>query len=103
MRVFKKKVIYITQDKYECVSDGIRDEMERNLADGGDNEELIDFAYDLQLIEMAHGEGVPVYDEDDMADTITRLVEVMDLEYNSVVLINLDEETVVIDGNLREY
>lgn len=103
MGVFKTTTIYITQDKYECASDRIRDDMMRNLADGGDNEELIGFAFDLQLIEMAHSEGVPVYDEDDMADTIARLVEVMELEYDSVVLINLDEETVVVDGNLREY
>lgn len=103
MAVFKTRTIYITQDKYDFVSDLIRDTMDLNLADGGSNEALIDLAYDLQLIEMAHKEGIRVYDADDMADTIARLVEVMELEYDSVVLINLDEEVVVIDGNFKGY
>jgi hypothetical protein len=103
MGVFKTRTIYITQDKYECASDDIREQMDLNLADGGSNEDLINLAFDLQLIEMAHDEGVPVYDEDDMADTIARLVEVVGFDYDSVVLINLDDEEVVVDGNLREY
>lgn len=103
MGVFKTRIIYITQDKYDEVSERIRDDMELNLADGGSNEDIINLAFDLQLIEMAHTEGVPTYDEDDMADTITRLVEVMDLEYSSVVHICINDEKIVIDGNLRQY
>lgn len=103
MAVFKTRTIYITDRKHDFVSDRIREDMMRNLADGGDNEELINLAFDLQLIEMAWSEGVPTYDEDDMADTITRLVEVMDLERNSVELIQLDEKEIIVNGDFREY
>ena len=103
MAVFKTRTIYITDRKHDFVSDRIREDMMRNLADGGSNEELINLAFDLQLIEMAHGEGIPTYDEDDMADTITRLVEVMELEYDSVEFIRLNEENVIVNGDFREY
>ena len=102
MGVFKARTIYITDRKHDFVSDRIREDMMRNLADGGSNEELINLAYDLQLIEMAWNEGVPTYDEDDMVDTINRLVEVMELEYNSIELIKLNEENIIVNGDFRE-
>jgi hypothetical protein len=102
MAVFKVRIIYISDRKHDFVSNRIREDMKRNLADGGSNEELINLAFDLQLIEMAWSEGVPTYDEDDLADTITRLVEVMDFELTSVEFTRLNEKEFIINGDFRE-
>ena len=102
MKVFKTRTIYITDRKHDFVSDRIREDMARNLADGGSNEELINLAFDLHLIDMVWSEGIQTYDEDDMADTITRLVEVMDLDRNSIEFIKLNEEEIILNGEFRE-
>lgn len=103
MGVFETKIIRITDDKYEAISSSIRTEMDWSLHDGiSTNEDLINLAYDLQLIESAHGEGIPVYDEDDMYDIIERLVDVMQFDRKSVVHI-LDGKEITVDGNFIEY
>lgn len=98
MEFFETKWIRITDDKYDTVSERIRIEIEASLKDGSSNDYIIDRAYDLQLIEMAHTEGLPVYYEDDLYGTIDRLVDVMQLDRKSVVYI-LDGKDITVDGN----
>lgn len=103
MEFFETKWIKITDDKYEAVSSSIRNEMDLSLHDGtSTNEDLINLAYDLQLIEAAHGEGIPVYYEDDLYDTIERLIDVMQFDRESVVDI-LDGNEITVDGNFIEW
>lgn len=103
MEFFETKWIRITDDKYKTVSSFIRDEMWIKLYDDtSTNEDLINLAYDLQLIESAHGEGIPVYYEDDLYDTIERLVDVMQLDRKSVVHI-LDGKDIIVDGTFIKW
>ncbi len=98
MEYFKKMTICIADDTYDTVSERIRINMEASLKDGSSNDYIIDLAYDLQLIEMAHTEGLSVYDEDDKADTIARLTEVLKCDYNSFTYMYISKNKLVVGG-----
>ena len=98
MGVFEKVIICIADDTYDTESERIRKNIELSLHDGSSNNYIIDLAYDLQLIEMAHTEGIPVYDEDDKADTIARLTEILKCDYNSFTYMYTSETKLVVGG-----
>ncbi len=98
MGVFEKIIICIADDTYDTESERIRADIELSLHDGSSNDYIIDLAYDLQLIEMAHTEGIPVYDEDDKADTIARLTEILKCDYNSFMCTYIGKNKIVVGG-----
>lgn len=98
MGIFKTITIYITDETYDNVSECIRIDMETSLKDGSSNDYIIDLAYDLQLIEMAHSEGIVTYDEDDKFDTLDRLTGVLKIVYSSVMWNYLNEEKIMLEG-----